>query len=125
MGEQNVEVGLEARETPPKLTNVNSSAMPKASSPRMNPESHILCLPFLHQEDPYVMLKKNAKSSLKAMTAYEGYCVELAAETATCGIFLPSWDHSDGKYGAQTWHKGLEWHGGRACLGSKSHRVGN
>lgn len=95
------EVGLGARETPPKLTNVNSSAMRKASLSKSEPQTHILCLPFLHQEDPYVMLKKNA-NQFEGNDRYEGYCVELAAEIAKhVGYSYRLEIVSDGKYGAR------------------------
>lgn len=57
--------------------------------------------PFLHQEDPYVMLKKNA-NQFEGNDRYEGYCVELAAEIAKhVGYSYRLEIVSDGKYGAR------------------------
>lgn len=56
---------------------------------------------FLHQEDPYVMLKKNA-NQFEGNDRYEGYCVELAAEIAKhVGYSYRLEIVSDGKYGAR------------------------
>ena len=55
--------------------------MPKASLPKNEPRTHILCLPFLHQEDPYVMLKKNA-NQFEGNDRYEGFCVDMLQELA-------------------------------------------
>lgn len=58
-------------------------------------------VPFLHQEDPYVMLKKNA-NQFEGNDRYEGYCVELAAEIAKhVGYSYRLEIVSDGKYGAR------------------------
>lgn len=55
----------------------------------------------LCQEDPYVMLKKNA-NQFEGNDRYEGYCVELAAEIAKhVGYSYRLEIVSDGKYGAR------------------------
>ena len=83
------------------MLETSSSATPKASLRKSEPRTHILCLPFLHQEDPYVMLKKNA-NQFEGNDRYEGYCVELAAEIAKhVGYSYRLEIVSDGKYGAR------------------------
>lgn len=55
----------------------------------------------LCQEDPYVMLKKNA-NQFEGNERYEGYCVELAAEIAKhVGYHYRLEIVRDGKYGAR------------------------
>lgn len=59
------------------------------------------CLSSLCQEDPYVMLKKNA-NQFEGNERYEGYCVELAAEIAKhVGYHYRLEIVRDGKYGAR------------------------
>lgn len=61
----------------------------------------MLCNPPPRQEDPYVMLKKNA-NQFEGNDRYEGYCVELAAEIAKhVGYSYRLEIVSDGKYGAR------------------------
>lgn len=61
----------------------------------------MFCTLFLCQEDPYVMLKKNA-NQFEGNDRYEGYCVELAAEIAKhVGYSYRLEIVSDGKYGAR------------------------
>lgn len=59
------------------------------------------CCSSVCQEDPYVMLKKNA-NQFEGNERYEGYCVELAAEIAKhVGYHYRLEIVRDGKYGAR------------------------
>lgn len=86
----------------PMHTNIGRICLWQASPPhsQVHPQATPSVL-FPHQEDPYVMLKKNA-NQFEGNDRYEGYCVELAAEIAKhVGYSYRLEIVSDGKYGAR------------------------